>query len=743
MALALALSATAATGYVVAASYVLGGTVSAAVPGWRTVSYRGVSLQFPASWPVVDLGAHPAACPRLDVHAVYLGTAGPHPACPASGLAAKTENVQITAAVPGTPEVLTATRAVTVGGVAARTNPAAALGHTITDVFPASGMLVDLSYGRNPALVRRVQSTIKVAAGSPRSRPLASMPLSAVPAGQVQGTVKGYGFDACAAPSFGTIRAWHSSPYRSVGVYIGGADRACSQPNLSAWWINRVERAGWHVFPIYVGPQAPCVDAPGNLTFSAGRAAAAGTASAVDAAIQARSLRLPAGTPLIYDMESYSGCGSAVTRFVNAWDRKLRAKGYRSGVYESFGDISDLIHAKRWIKEPDVIFYASWDGHATTNSPYMPSRMWTNHQRIHQYTGNTYQTFGGITLNIDKDKMNVNLGRATSPPPPSDPPTRPEAAVVAQGGTVRVYVHANRGPMWENQLAAGSGWASDNLHGFWPSDPAAVVGKDGTVRVYATGTNSVIFEKHLSPGGTWSKWWGMGGKWPWSPAAVVGPDGMVHVFAVGTNGRLFEDHLAPGGAWSGWRSRGGSGLHGTPAAVVDHAGGIHVFARAANRTLREARLVPGSGWAWTNLHGTWPFDAGAVADAGGTVRAYAVGTNGRLFEDRLRRGGSWSGWRSRGGTTLTGIPAAVVDQAGAVRVFARAGNGTLREAHLDPGSAWALDNLHGTWALDAAAVVGADGTVRVYEAGRSGRIYEKHLSPGGTWSTTWWRMAAP
>jgi hypothetical protein len=34
---------------------------------------------------------------------------------------------------------------------------------------------------------------------------------------------------------------------------------------------------------------------------------------------------------------------------------------------------------------------------------------WGNHRRVHQYQGNVTRTFGGITLNIDLDYMNVEL----------------------------------------------------------------------------------------------------------------------------------------------------------------------------------------------------------------------------------------------------------------------------------------------------------------------------------------------
>ncbi|MGH2975735.1 MAG: glycoside hydrolase domain-containing protein, partial [Solirubrobacterales bacterium] len=67
----------------------------------------------------------------------------------------------------------------------------------------------------------------------------------------------GRGFDACATPSSRTMASWGASPYRAIGVYIGGANRACSQPNLTASWVGEQVAAGWHLIPTYVGLQAP------------------------------------------------------------------------------------------------------------------------------------------------------------------------------------------------------------------------------------------------------------------------------------------------------------------------------------------------------------------------------------------------------------------------------------------------------------------------------------------------------
>ena len=46
-------------------------------------------------------------------------------------------------------------------------------------------------------------------------------------------------------------------PHRAVGIYIGGVNSPCSQPNLRTSWVDREIAAGWHLIPLYVGLQAP------------------------------------------------------------------------------------------------------------------------------------------------------------------------------------------------------------------------------------------------------------------------------------------------------------------------------------------------------------------------------------------------------------------------------------------------------------------------------------------------------
>src|SRR5215471_17711573 len=65
----------------------------------------------------------------------------------------------------------------------------------------------------------------------------------------------GYAFDACNAPGNDALTAWLASPYRALGIYIGGVNRACSNARLSADWAAAAVSTGWSLIPLYVGLQ--------------------------------------------------------------------------------------------------------------------------------------------------------------------------------------------------------------------------------------------------------------------------------------------------------------------------------------------------------------------------------------------------------------------------------------------------------------------------------------------------------
>jgi hypothetical protein len=234
------------------------------------------------------------------------------------------------------------------------------------------------------------------------------------PSGDSSGVTRG--FDACAAPTASTMNAWRSSPYTSVGVYIGGANRGCAQPNLTNSWVSTVTGQGWKLLPIWVGPQAPCTTLGGTtkITADPNQAWAQGAAQALAAADSAGALGL-GGTPIYYDMEAYprgGQCTSSVQIFTNGWVYTLHQRGYRAGFYSSLCS-GILDQAATWgnplYYSLDAIWIAAWNN--TPNifgfgSPCaLPDSMWSNHQRVHQYIGGHNESYSGVTINIDSNAV--------------------------------------------------------------------------------------------------------------------------------------------------------------------------------------------------------------------------------------------------------------------------------------------------------------------------------------------------
>ncbi|HEX5610103.1 MAG TPA: DUF1906 domain-containing protein [Solirubrobacterales bacterium] len=231
----------------------------------------------------------------------------------------------------------------------------------------------------------------------------------------------GLGFDACSTPTSRSMAAWEASPYRAVGVYIGGTNRACSQPSLTPAWVEEQTSNGWYLIPTYVGLQAPTSACSSCAKLNSAEATAQGAAAAVDAVAQASAIAMGPGSPIYFDMEAYSQTSSAsaaTLAFLEAWTEKLHSLGYISGVYSSSAsgieDIAGQVGTGYVL--PDDLWFANWNGRADALDPEVPSTAWTAHQRIHQYEGGHNETYGGITINIDNNYVDAaTVGTATLP----------------------------------------------------------------------------------------------------------------------------------------------------------------------------------------------------------------------------------------------------------------------------------------------------------------------------------------
>ena len=377
----------------------------------QVVTYGGYSLSVPSSWPVYNLTEDQTRCVRFDVHAVYVGQPGRDEDCPANP-AGVTEALLLAPAgsvEPGSPRTSAAVRN---GSASPVSWPPSSTGG-VHYLVPGTGVEVVATWHHDPRAIEQVLRGARVREGAAAVRPLdVSSGTAAAPVHPQAASTsfQGTGFDTCAAPSASTMSAWLSSPYRAVGVYIGGENRACQvQTNLTASWVSSETEAGWTLIPTYVGLQAPSLSATFS-TIDPSEAAAEGAADAADAVTAMQSIGLGPGNPVYFDMESYPTGPTnspAVLTFLSSWTTTLHADGYLSGVYSSAATgISDPANSLgSSYQAPDDIWIADWNGQPTTSDPYVPAGDWSDNQRIHQYAGGHTETWGGVGINIDSDEI--------------------------------------------------------------------------------------------------------------------------------------------------------------------------------------------------------------------------------------------------------------------------------------------------------------------------------------------------
>lgn len=254
------------------------------------------------------------------------------------------------------------------------------------------------------------------------------------------GDFTGYGFDQCVGPSQSAMNAWlKHSPFLAVGIYISGDSRGCrDQPNLTPKWISTQLRKGWRLLPITLGPQASCHPSfprygddetikpkPGkNGRYRPARRQ--GRREAVSAVAAAQRLGIVERSTLWYDLEGFdltnTHCRESSLAFLSAWTAKLHALDYVSGVYSSAGSgikmLDDArVHRPKQVNLPDMIWIARWDGKANTKTDYIRADGWLPGGRMKQYRGGHHETWGGVTINIDSNWL--DLGKGSWAPPVS------------------------------------------------------------------------------------------------------------------------------------------------------------------------------------------------------------------------------------------------------------------------------------------------------------------------------------
>jgi hypothetical protein len=524
----------------------------------RTVSYRGLRISVPHGWPVFHLASGSRTCVRFNRHAVYLGAPAADQRCPVQ-------------AVGRTDAILVQP----LGSRAAR--PGAILpsgsGSAGQLALHRPGLLITATWGRNRGAVQRalggrVLRPVRASAGPARLRPNRSSKASTA------GIFTGFGFDACSAPSTSAMSAWGSSPYRAVGIYVGGVNAACSQPNLTAAWMSQESAAGWHMIPTYVGLQAPGACGCARISLNTTQAAAEGSAAAGDAVTHAQALGIGPGNPIYDDMEGYprnSSNTAAVLAFVAGWTQELHALGYVSGVYSS-GDsgIADLA-AAYGSGSPDDIWLARWNDQHSTSDPVVPSTEWANHQRLHQYAGAHNATYGGVTLNIDSNYLDGATAGATAAAAACTADL-PDGTFVQVTGSYAVYRIAGGAPLFVSNWSNVGGQQLVDVITPEVFDALCAVPRDGTF----LGTNTGAFYRVAGGAPLLITDWGLfGGTQPfvaideWDIANAGNP--AAHLNARPASGTLVHA-LASNTYWQFTNSYRTPIRHSSRAIAVDDAG---------------------------------------------------------------------------------------------------------------------------------------------------------------------------
>jgi hypothetical protein len=516
----------------------------------------------------------------------------------------------------------------------------------------------------------------------------------------------GGGFDTCAAPSVSQMSAWMASPYRSVGIYIGGVNRACGDGNLSASWVSSVEGQGWSLLPLYVGLQAPCVSQAGLATIDPTVAGYEGVAAADDAAARAANFGLPPGSPIYFDMEGYAtsaSCSATVELFLSGWTTELHNMGYISGVYgSSASTIADQagIYQNPGYDHADDIWFADWNGCPSNVDPYFSNAFWSGYQRVHQYMANSAETWGGVTIDIDRDYV--------------------DGAVAGPGGT-----GSNASP----SCATGAGWTPWTQLAAAPAGvagaPAVASWGPGRLDLFVQGGNHMLYHAwSVNSGSSYLGWQSLGappGGIVGSPAAVSWGPNRIDVFARGANNALWHTWW-DGLHWKGWEELGGS-LLSAPTVTSWSAGRLDVFVVGAQHQMYHLWYA-GNWRGFEALGGYCLQDPGAASWGPNRIDLFTLGSHSNLFH-MFWNGTGWSAWLQESPGYWFSGPAAASAGPGQVDVFleSSAAGRPMGHAYWAPG--WFEDSEGGTLTSSPTAV-SLQQQLYVFVRGLNGGLWQTH-----------------
>ena len=198
-------------------------------------------------------------------------------------------------------------------------------------------------------------------------------------------------------------------------------------------------RNGWRLLPLTVGLQASCSNVDRytrrdrispDPTNNYATARKQGRTEAATTIVKAQALGIAAKSTLWFDLEHFdednTRCRESALGFLSAWSHKLHARGYKSGVYSSASsgiralDNARVLEPGRYTM-PDQVWMAEWVKPVDYREPptatpptllsaYVRDDAWMPRSRMRQYRGGHDETYGGVTINIDTNYLDLGRG---------------------------------------------------------------------------------------------------------------------------------------------------------------------------------------------------------------------------------------------------------------------------------------------------------------------------------------------
>lgn len=297
------------------------------------------------------------------------------------------------------------------------------LGASGADPQPAPQSWASAPTVSGPAAAGVTAGTADVAAPAPKTQARRPSRGTHREQGPVTARWTGYAFDACRAPSSRVMDRWRvTSPFLGVGIYIGGALRACEQRHLTPRWVSHQTRQGWRLLPIWVGPQASCAAYRKDIASHPGRrglypgAHRQGVRAAKGAKAAARALGIRPGSTLWYDLEWFPPgnvrCRDSALRLLSSWTRELHRGGYQAGVYSSISAGIKAVGKERGrdrYTSPDHVWFAWANGRRDTwfGTDWLRAPRWKQNRRVHQYALDVTASYGGVRMRIDRNYVDL------------------------------------------------------------------------------------------------------------------------------------------------------------------------------------------------------------------------------------------------------------------------------------------------------------------------------------------------